>query len=488
MIPPAEALSDDQSRLGPRRSAFGTGFVYAAALISQRALGFLLLPLYTRYLTPEQYGVLSIAIAVGLAASFLLSFGLESAVLHHWFRLANQPDERRRWVGAVATFMIVAPLVGTATIGLVVLAVPGPLLGLDDSELALAILGGTTWAMLNVIPFALLRAQERLREYLILTAVLAVSNSLATIIFVVFVDGGVAGWLLGTLLANLATLGVSLRLLPWPTPTPRALRSTAMVGALAFGLPLLPHLISQWALQVVDRLVLEGLVSLDRLGVYSLAANLTAPILIVASGLAQGSTATYARAHDGAPGSMAEVSDLVTKQIATFAIVGLAGALLLPTAIDTFLPSSYHDAAALCPLLALSFTLAGLYYIPMNIISLTLGRTRWVWLATLTGSAANVAFIYALVPSHGINGAVFATLIGYGVLLVSIVLYARHLVQGRIQLSVRTLSLVSTVVAAAFLAAMSTQIDSNGFEIVARVCLLGAAGFLTGRIVTAGSE
>ena len=40
-------------------------------------IGFLLLPLYTRALTPSQYGPLSVLLAVSSAAAMLFTFGLD---------------------------------------------------------------------------------------------------------------------------------------------------------------------------------------------------------------------------------------------------------------------------------------------------------------------------------------------------------------------------------------------------------------------------
>jgi O-antigen/teichoic acid export membrane protein len=62
--------------------------------------------------------------------------------------------------------------------------------------------------------------------------------------------------------------------------------------------------------------------------------------------------------------------------------------------------------------------------IPMNFISMVVGRTTFVWTLTLTAALANVGTIYLLVPNYGILGAAGASAIGYFVLLLLVSTYA----------------------------------------------------------------
>ena len=61
--PAASAGATDVRRL------VGTAAVYAVAALAQRALGFILLPVYTRVIPPSDYGALEVLTVSGSLAS-----------------------------------------------------------------------------------------------------------------------------------------------------------------------------------------------------------------------------------------------------------------------------------------------------------------------------------------------------------------------------------------------------------------------------------
>ena len=54
--------------------------VYALANFGIKALSFLLLPVYTRFLTPADYGVISLAETLALIAALLCGLGLDAGI------------------------------------------------------------------------------------------------------------------------------------------------------------------------------------------------------------------------------------------------------------------------------------------------------------------------------------------------------------------------------------------------------------------------
>src|SRR4051794_13467825 len=91
---------------GPDRPSPEGGFghslrsamVYSAALAVQRAIGFVLLPLYTRALAPAEYGALGVLLSIATLAVFVFSVGLDTAIFRNYFRLAADPDRQQRYV------------------------------------------------------------------------------------------------------------------------------------------------------------------------------------------------------------------------------------------------------------------------------------------------------------------------------------------------------------------------------------------------------
>ena len=83
------ALGAELKRLGKHSAIYGLG-----GLVS-RILAVLLLPLYTRYLSPSDYGVVETLIALTTVIGIALSAGIGSAFFRFYFD-ANEPAARRR--------------------------------------------------------------------------------------------------------------------------------------------------------------------------------------------------------------------------------------------------------------------------------------------------------------------------------------------------------------------------------------------------------
>lgn len=469
------------STAGSPRGPLFAGAGYAAASIGQRAPALLLLPLYTRALSPEDFGQLSLLMAIAIAVGFLLSFGLETAIFRAWFQHEGDPARRQQWLTTVATFMLVGPAVGGLLIIAAFSAVPGDPFGVPNGWIALAVACAALGSMTTVLPFALLRAQERLSAYIALSLIFAATNAAATVTAVVILRWGVPGWLLGTIVGYALTLAVAARITPWPSLRRNLLSRPDLTAALAFGIPLIPHFAANWTLQLSDRFLLAGLVSFSSLGIYSLAANLAISVLLVTSGLAQGTMPSYARARVVAA-ARGELTQMITNQVRIALLTGLLGALLLPLFVTELLPADYRAAAALCPWLSLAFTLGGLYFIPMNVISLMAGKTAWAWLASGTGAAVNLALIALFVPSQGLVAAAVATAVGYAVLLLTISAYASRAASEMVAYDWPAVVQGALIAVAAYAIPASLTTDSGLASTAIRAAsILAAALFMFGR-------
>jgi O-antigen/teichoic acid export membrane protein len=395
--------------------------VFALAAALQRGLQFALLPLYTRALTPATYGVLSVVLAAAAAFAILFAFGLDISIYRSYFILADDPERQARFVSSIWRFLILVPLTIAVVLGSSVWIFIGNLGKVSGLDVLLGLTSAALLVASSTVPLAILRAGQRLRDYLFLAAVGAVGTTGLTLLFVVVAHGGIKGWLVASCLANACTLTAATVILPFQRDLPFDLPTVRR--AVLFGLPLIPHFLSQWSLQLADRAICAGLVSATALGVYSLAANLAVPAMVLVQSLNNGFMPSYAIAAKDAS-AHGSLSEMVTVQVALVAIICLGGALLGPPFVSVASPASYAGAGELVPWLMLGYGFMGLYCIPMNGATLGAGRSRFAWIATATSAATNVVLLYIFVPRYGIRAAAIASAIGYLVLLVTIALYA----------------------------------------------------------------
>jgi len=387
-----------------------TGAAYTASSVLSKLVAVVLLPIYTAYLTPADYGAAEVMLASLVAASILVRLGLIEALLRFYY-LAGE-DPRR----VVATSF--AALFWTATAGAVVgLALAEPiseaLLDRPDPELArLAVLG--LWVLtLWEYALTLLRLDERARAYFNLTVLNVLATIPVTVWLVAVEDQGAAGILLGS-------FGTGLLFLAWRLWRER--RRLTFVPELSllrrmirFGLPTMPAELSLYSLSFIDRILIVRLAGLAEAGLYALAIKFAQGMNVLARGFQLAfPPLAYSIADDD---EARRAYSLIVTWFAAVCAFFVAGLWLLARwIVDLLAAPEYFDAYEAIGLLATGIALYSLYLVLVVVLGRT-GRTEFNLPATLAGTVANVVLNLLLIPPLGIVGAGIALVASYALVL-----------------------------------------------------------------------
>lgn len=423
----AESSTADESvpqPAGIRRELaglLGRSGTYALSDILKQAINFLLLPLYTAYLSTADYGALSIALAAAAVLEVAYGLGLRSAVGRLYF---DQRDERqvRAFAGTLALF-----LAGFGAVMTVLLLAVGPalwpLLGQDEVPFSPYIVLVLLTVPLNnlglslVLPLYYVRGQAVRYAAFSLFSFAMVTGG--TVLFVVGLGQGAAGALWGRWIAALIVLVPTLAIL---RRNARPVFDRAQLrAALAFSLPLVPHLISAWALNFSDRIILGNFVSLDDVGLYAVGYQFGLVVSVLIAGMNNAWTPWYFRVST--QGGGAPVPRFATYYVMLIAALGVGAALLAREAVAIMTAPSYHAAWTIVPLVVLGYVINGLVARFMDVLLLH-KRTGVVPLTTIAAGVANIAFNLVAIPRLGILGAAYGTVFGYVVRLALTAYYA----------------------------------------------------------------
>jgi len=397
-----------------------TGAAYTASSVLSKLIAVFLLPLYTAYLTPSDYGAAEVMLAAVVAASIVIRFGVIEAILRFYY-IAEERRER-----VVATGF--ASLFWAATAGaLIGLAAAEPLsealLDRSDAGLArIAVLGLWTLTLWEYA-LTLLRLDERARAYFAITVV----NVLVTIPFTVWlVVGerlGAEGILLGTFATGAIFLGVRLweerrrlSFLPDRSLLRRMLR---------FGLPTMPAELTLYSLSFIDRILIVRLAGLAEAGLYALAIKFAQGINVLARGLQLAfPPLAYSIADDEEARRAYSLVFTWFAALLAFAVAGLW--LLARWIVELLAAPEFFEAHEAVGLLATGVSLYALYLVLVVILGRT-GRTEFSFPATAVGTIANIALNLLLIPPLGIVGAGIALVASYAIVLALIYVFTQRL-------------------------------------------------------------
>jgi O-antigen/teichoic acid export membrane protein len=403
-----------------------TGAAYTAASILSKLIAVALLPLYTRHLTTDDYGLAEVMFAAVVTASIVVRFGLIEAVLRFYY----SDDEEPRAVVASSFAALFWLSVAAALIALpfaepIAEALLDPKPGElgTATELARISIAGLWVLTMSEFLLTLFRLEERARAYFVTTILNVIGTIALTVALVVGAGEGPRGLLLGSYGAGAATVLVLIAL-NWRSLSLRFDRAL-LRRMFRFGLPTMPAEVSLYALNFADRLIILRAAGAAEAGLYSLAVKFAQAVNVVVRGfqLAWPPLAYSIRDDDEARRFYAKV---VTLFVAGCAFV-VTGIWLFSRWIVRFLTTpEFFPSYEAVGLISTAVTLYAVYLVLVVILGRT-GRTEFNLPATLTALAINIALNLALVPSLGIVGAGLALVASYLVVLVLMYVFTQRL-------------------------------------------------------------
>lgn len=394
-----------------------TGAAYTAASILSKVIAVALLPLYTRYLSPKDYGAAEILFAAVVTASIVVRFGLIEAILRFYYLPEESPEKVVR-----STF---AGLFWLSTLGaLILLPLAGPLSealldprelppGVSGPELVRIAIGGLWVLTMWEFMLTLFRLDERARAYFTTTILNVLAAIALTVILVVGLEEGARGLLVGSYASGGAFVLVLIalqwrRLSLWPEP--------ALLRRLfRFGLPTMPAEVSLYALNFADRLIIVRSLGLAEAGLYSLGVKFAQAVNVLVRGFQLAwPPLAYSIRDDGEARRV--YATVVTLFVAACAWVVAGMWLFSRWIVRALADPKFFDSFEVIGLISTAVTLYALYLVLVVILGRT-GRTEFNLPAAVGALVVNVALNLALVPPLGIVGAGLALVASYLVVL-----------------------------------------------------------------------
>jgi O-antigen/teichoic acid export membrane protein len=395
-------------RLGKHSVIYGLG-----GLVS-RILAVILLPLYTRYLSPADYGKVETLIALTTVVGIVLRMGISSAFFRFYF---DSPDADHRRVVLRTSFWFTMTM---ATLGMVV----GILLRAQISDVlfgttanadlvAASFVGlwcGMNWEQLT----SLFRVEERSVAFVVASVTNILITIGATLVLVVALDQGPLGVIVGTFTGTLAVYVVLLGYrreqlgLQFDRHLFREMNR--------FGLPLVPTALFLWTTNFSDRLFLVKLADATEVGLYSVGVRIASAMVLLLTAFRLAWPA-FAYSIDDEREARRTYAYVLTYLIVFTTWVATGLTLLSPWIVEWLAAPSFADASQVVgPLVFASVAFGG--YIVVAIGVGRARRTQFNWVVTGLAAGVNIALNFALIPPYGMMGAAIATIAAYTTMFV----------------------------------------------------------------------
>lgn len=180
--------------------------------------------------------------------------------------------------------------------------------------------------------------------------------------------------------------------------------------ALRLNLPLVPHYLSQIALNSVDRIMIERMIGASEAGIYSLAYSLSLIMTVFNTALmATLNPWIYQKIKDR---KEKEIGNVAYIALGFVAAVNLLLILFAPEVVRIFAPSTYYEAIYVIPPVAMSvfFLFAYDFFAKFEFYY---EKTQWVAIATVSSALLNIVTNYIFIRMFGYFAAGYTTLTCY---------------------------------------------------------------------------
>jgi O-antigen/teichoic acid export membrane protein len=384
--------------------------IYGIGGMLQRFMGLLLLPFFTRVLTPQDYGVVALVSLIGVAMSGLFTLGTGNSMGVLYYReldIAKRPT-------IIWSNVLLLTLNGVFWYALLFLAAPilSSLMFQSDRYadlIRLALLGSIFSAIAD--PWlAYLRMEEKARRYVVITLISSLLSIGLSIWLVLVQDLGVKGLILAGTLAQGIMLGVNWLVIGEQLPF--HIDATLFRPMVRVGFPSIFGLFAFLLIDYADRQMIERMVSLDALGIYSVGYSF-GMVMSIAMGAFATAWPPFFMSYLNKP----DEARIVFAQVLTYYLIGFGALVVLffflakPITLMMTAPA-FHEAHLVVGLVAAGYMLKGCYLIVLPGIYFA-EKLHMQSVIEWVAAIVNISLNLWLIPQLGIVGAALATFLSY---------------------------------------------------------------------------
>ncbi len=393
------------------RELFKHGLIYGFTSSLQNLLFFVLLPLFTIYYTPAEFGVYSLILLSGTLANAIFYLGAGSALGRFYFD-DDTSSYRKRIISSALFVTFIGALLLICSTFFLKHKLSIFLFSSSNFEYHLfyGFLGTAFGFLLNILTLVL-RYEKKSKSFMVVTIFGVILNFLITYIFLVKFRLGILAPILGTMLSN----GMSLLFL-------FLFMMNSIVGKiqhdlikilLNFGLQSSITGICFFFLDWVDRLIIKELLPMSDVGIYSLAYRLGSMINVI---LVMPFSLIWAPIR--LQYLKKDVNDVfVTKVISYFFLAGIFIVFIATSYSNLFMSvffknKEYYEASKIFPIIMLAMLIFGL----QNILDFGIYYYKKIYyyiFISIIGILFNVGFNVLFIPKYGIYAAAYITLATY---------------------------------------------------------------------------
>ena len=381
---------------------------YASINILNASVPFLLLPILTKYLSPSDYGLLSLIQLLMLASLPIILMNTHALLTIEYSKVSTERFQ------ALLSTIIWIPIVSFIFLELIFFIFNSSIIKyfhIPMEYLYLIPLFVLFQAIPTIVPIVFQAKRDPLNfgKYKITMTLMNITLSL---LFILYFAYGWEGRLYGIILSLILFTFIGLIVLYRINLLVFKVELTLLKSALQFGVPLIPHSIAGILLSMSDRVFLVNMLGEDAVGVYSVAFQIASAITIIMTSINQAWAPNLYEKLNRNPTHKEKIKIIKTtyKIMTLMILITLIFLAIIPFLYNIFINNTYYEGKTLSRFIVVAFLFQGFYFMVTNYIFYS-KKTKILSYITLTAVFLVWLLSYFLMPIYGVLASAYIILI-----------------------------------------------------------------------------
>ena len=393
--------------------------IYLGSSILNKAVPFLLLPIMTKYLSPEDYGILSIYTILISLYSVFIGMNLHVNISKNFFKVSKK--ELSLYIGNILiilgfTFFMYLIITYLITLNIsTVFSIP--------SEYLLFIPFISAMMMINTINTTILRNEKRAYLFGIFDILNTIVKLGITILLLVIFGYGWYSQVYGILVSSILFFIIGLFYMNKRDYITLRYNKEKVKDILHISIPLIPHLLAGIIIAMSDRLFIEKMVGIEAVGIYTVGYMFGMVVMLFSDAFIRAWSPWFyenlLNITDAKKRKIVKYTYIYIIAIFVLAIfISLAGEFILPYFVD----QRFYGASEFILWISLGYAIRGLYQIFLPYL-VHINKTSFLAISSIIAAVLNLVFNYILIKCYGTIGAAYATALAFTVSVILVFWY-----------------------------------------------------------------
>lgn len=381
--------------------------IYALPALISRGLSLFLVPLYTRVLSPADYG--SLDLLTVFASIVNLTIALEvSQGLARYYAGERVHERKAAYASSAFWFTLVCYSIFAVLALLLTRQLATLIMGQTGMETVFRL--GVAFILFNGLFYLVqnqFRWELRSRDYALVSLLMSFATAGASVCFTFGVRWGLEGLLLGMVIGSFA--GTIFGLWRLRNSFRFQFDTRCLRDMLVFSAPLVFSGVAVWVSLYIDRIMINHLLSVDEVGLYGVGYRVASIAGLVMVGF-QGALSPLVYSYHQDPATPVQLARIFRFFMLFALLVFLVLALFAQDVVRILSTEQFFGGTAVVLYLVPAILLANMYIFAPG-IGIAKKTHLMIWI-NVGGALVNIGLNYVLIPTMGIKGAGLATLLG----------------------------------------------------------------------------